>query len=415
MFWCGPGRGSQAAVDPASCPSARAPARALHQLPPRPGLPTAHPHLATTSTSPLTHSAPAMSGSPRHAAYPIYSPHADAYPSSPPLSAYPPPSTLPAPSADPYLPLAHSSPAGRLNRSDSHLHSWSIPDGHAFGAHGSGSDEALRSCPNGGKEGGPGGEGVLFGKGGGAKRRRGRVGEMMAVYNTANQVGFLLVIAVQTVVVLAMIGAVYQTVRAVSRVAAPSWASWLSCARWTHTVQVRADMIDLISCGGGTFRFQAEGDSTFFSDSPKLETVAVRLNPRTDAKLSRRRQADSLTPPFCTNHSINASYVRSTLSTLLVSFVFCPSDLRRHFHPLAAVRDRHHPRRPRPEEHHPTHHARILPMRNGEHTLLGSRVHSALTMLSRSRDRPRTPRSCLRSCSKPPPTPTPTPTRPSAA
>ncbi len=150
-----------------------------------------------------------MSGSPRHAAYPAYSPHADAY-SSPPLNAasmaaYPPLHS----SQDPYAPVSHDSPPTRLGRSDSHLHTWSIPDGNGF----NGSDEALRSSPNGGKERvselpGPAQRG--------AQHRRGRVAEVLAVYNTPNQLSFMSVIGVQTVVVLGMIGAVYQTIRAVS-------------------------------------------------------------------------------------------------------------------------------------------------------------------------------------------------------
>ena len=150
-----------------------------------------------------------MSGSPRHAAYPTYSPHAEAY-SSPPLdaasmAAYPPLTT----NQDPYAPLSHHSPPTRLNRSDSHLHTWSIPDGNSF----NGSDEALRSSPNGGKE-------RVSELPGPAQRangaKRGRLGDMLAVYNTPNQLSFMSVIGLQTIVVLGMIGAVYQTIRAVS-------------------------------------------------------------------------------------------------------------------------------------------------------------------------------------------------------
>lgn len=154
-----------------------------------------------------------MSGSPHQASFNPYSPHADAY-QSPPLgsaAAYPPLSTT-----DPYAPAEHGSPPSRLNRSDSHLHAWSIPDGHGF----NGSDEALRSSrsPSGDRSkerlselpGGP--SSPRAGRG----PNRGRLGEMFAVYNTPNQLSFMSVIGIQTVVVLAMIGAVYQTIRAVS-------------------------------------------------------------------------------------------------------------------------------------------------------------------------------------------------------
>lgn len=67
----------------------------------------------------------------------------------------------------------------------------------------------------------PGPNGTARVTGGRAPGKRGRLAEILAVYNTPNQLSFMIVIGVQTVVVLGMIGAVYQTVRAVSRSAQP--------------------------------------------------------------------------------------------------------------------------------------------------------------------------------------------------
>lgn len=117
-------------------------------------------------------------------------------------SEYPPP----PPALDPY-----STPPLNRSHSATHLHTWSIPDGQQF----SGSNEQLTTkervselpSPV------PGAQRGASGSGGGKRRR---LRELARVYNTPNQIAFMLIIAFQTVVVLGLIAAVYQTIKSVS-------------------------------------------------------------------------------------------------------------------------------------------------------------------------------------------------------